>query len=716
MFHNFRFYFLLLMILPVVFMIFMFGNAGILSQNVLVLDADFDLDENGFGYIDDPFRGTNQGAYANGSYVPLDGFSGGGLQVTIGGIDDDNVTNMSGGWTTNFTIVSPGNTVLSFRYNLTMSQDYESSELSQVLASVDGVLHGTSPNDYVAQLNGDGNGGSSTSTGWQIFQANLGLLQAGTYSLVIGGYNNAKTTTSESTEILIDDVQVISGNVGPVAVAGSDQNVFDRDDNGIENITFDGSGSSDVDGTIASYEWREGTTVIATGVSPTPSLSIGEHTIILTVTDDSGETDTDEVVVKINSATGAPSLVNSLSFDQFKSNLQTLSSFGDRSLFTSADPQSFINAQNWIQQQLETAGYTVDRHLFTFQGLPRSNLYVTKIGKVFPDKMYIISAHLDGRGGGGATDDDGSGSILVLESALAFAGSGIETDISVRFIFWANEETGLNGSTAYVSARSSLQGIESPLGSGLYPEPTWLGIIQSDMILFDHGLPPQTNQIAGADIDIEYQVSSTFADQSLSLANSLLSGNGFYSTDYPAEIGSNMRSTDSWSFRNLTSSVSIRENQRIAEIGSGSNPQYHQPTDLFSSYSDDDFRLGFNALQMTLGTVAELAGAADIITSVSNDETVLPVSYRLEQNYPNPFNPVTNITYSLLISGKVLIKIYNVQGQVVTTLVDEFQTEGIKTISWNGRDESGLNVPSGIYFYSIKSGAFSETRKMMLIK
>ena len=71
-----------------------------------------------------------------------------------------------------------------------------------------------------------------------------------------------------------------------------------------------------------------------------------------------------------------------------------------------------------------------------------------------------------------------------------------------------------------------------------------------------------------------------------------------------------MRSTDSWPFRHYTAAVSIRENQRVAEIGQGSNPHWHQPTDLYSTYSDLDFRLGFNALQMTLGTVAQLAGAS----------------------------------------------------------------------------------------------------------
>jgi hypothetical protein len=86
-------------------------------------------------------------------------------------------------------------------------------------------------------------------------------------------------------------------------------------------------------------------------------------------------------------------------------------------------------------------------------------------------------------------------------------------------------------------------------------------------------------------------------------------GNQSYSTQYPAQIGSNMNYTDSVPFQNYTATVSVRDNQRVAEIGNGSNPTWHQPTDLYTYFSEADFRLGFNAVQMTLGTVAELAGA-----------------------------------------------------------------------------------------------------------
>jgi hypothetical protein len=191
----------------------------------------------------------------------------------------------------------------------------------------------------------------------------------------------------------------------------------------------------------------------------------------------------------------------------------------------------------------------------------------------------------------------------------------VQTDRSIRFILWNNEETGLNGAAAYVAQRRALQGQETPPGSGLYPEPRWLGMIQHDMMLFDHGMPRadgsvSTEQRPEADINIEFQANSTFAAQSQALAAALEDANEHYATDYPAAIGSHMTNTDSHEFQDDVASVSLRENERGAQIGNGWDPQWHQPTDLFRTYSDKDFRLGLNAAQTTLSGVARLAGAS----------------------------------------------------------------------------------------------------------
>lgn len=93
-----------------------------------------------------------------------------------------------------------------------------------------------------------------------------------------------------------------------------------------------------------------------------------------------------------------------------------------------------------------------------------------------------------------------------------------------------------------------------------------------------------------------------------------------------------------------------------------------------------------------------------------------PTSFELYQNHPNPFNPETQIKYDLPVSGFVNLTIYNVLGQKVKTLVDEFQEVGRKSVIWDGRDDGGHQVASGIYFYKIKAENFDKTRKMILIK
>ncbi len=244
----------------------------------------------------------------------------------------------------------------------------------------------------------------------------------------------------------------------------------------------------------------------------------------------------------------------------------------------------------------------------------REEVYCTKVGTTHPSEMYIVAAHMDGIGFGEAANDNGSGTALVMELARIFASRDVQTDRSIRFILWNNEETGLNGAHAYVEQRAALQGQEVPAGSGRYPEPKWLGLIQHDMMLFDHGMPRPDGSVSRqqrpeADINIEFQDASKFAAQSQELAWALESANEHYAANYPAAIGSHMTNTDSHEFQDMVASVSLRENERGAQIGNGWDPQWHQPTDLYATYDDKDFRLGLNAAQTTLSAVARLAGA-----------------------------------------------------------------------------------------------------------
>ena len=244
----------------------------------------------------------------------------------------------------------------------------------------------------------------------------------------------------------------------------------------------------------------------------------------------------------------------------------------------------------------------------------REEVFCTKVGTTRPDEMYIVGGHMDGHGWGEAANDDGSGTAIVMELARIFSSPDVQTERTIRFALWNNEETGTNGARAYIAQRQGLQGKEDPPGSGNYPEPKWLGMIQHDMMMFDHGMPRpdgtlNPEQRPEADVNVEFAIGSKMADQSMKLAFVFHQANAKYATDYPATVGPHMTNTDSGPFQDIIPSISLRENERGMHIGAGWDPHWHQPTDVFATFSDKDFRLGLNAAQTTLGALGTLTGA-----------------------------------------------------------------------------------------------------------
>jgi hypothetical protein len=365
-------------------------------------------------------------------------------------------------------------------------------------------------------------------------------------------------------------------------------------------------------------------------------------------------------------------LVAELTLDRYKATLKSLTAFGDRRQGTARNRA----ANDWIEAQLRAYRCAnVDRLHYVYEGPPepppgrvdtpnpviasgevrlgrggsrmrgvaypsginydpmaqpdvqlrqlnsqpstsgaRDQVYCTKVGTSRPDEMYIVGAHMDGLGWGEGADDNASGTALVLELARIFSDPDVHTERSIRFVLWNNEETDLAGSRAYVNQRASLQGREDPPGSGQYPEPKWLGVIQHDMVLFDHGMrrpdgSVNPEQRPEADLNIEFQSGATFGDEAMKLALVVQAANEKYASDYPAVVGPHMSNTDSVSFMNLVPAISVRENERGAQIGAGWSPHRHQATDMFAAYSDKDFQLGLNAAQTTLAAIARLAGA-----------------------------------------------------------------------------------------------------------
>lgn len=105
-----------------------------------------------------------------------------------------------------------------------------------------------------------------------------------------------------------------------------------------------------------------------------------------------------------------------------------------------------------------------------------------------------------------------------------------------------------------------------------------------------------------------------------------------------------------------------------------------------------------------------------VVVAAGKSESLLPDAFSLSQNYPNPFNPETVIKYALPEDCHVELTIYNMLGQKVKTLISQYQNAGYKMVHWNGKDDKGNEIASGVYFYKIKSPKYSETKKMVSLR
>ncbi len=104
------------------------------------------------------------------------------------------------------------------------------------------------------------------------------------------------------------------------------------------------------------------------------------------------------------------------------------------------------------------------------------------------------------------------------------------------------------------------------------------------------------------------------------------------------------------------------------------------------------------------------------LSIITDSEVPDAVRNELFQNYPNPFNPTTTIKYSISQASSVQLVVYNVAGQRIRTLVNETKPAGTYAEVWDGKNDGGRSVATGIYFYRLKAGGFSETRRMLLVK
>jgi len=230
----------------------------------------------------------------------------------------------------------------------------------------------------------------------------------------------------------LDDVEVTRDvNQSPVADAGPDQTVSDHDATGTETVTLDGTGSTDPDGTIASYEWKEGETVVGTTATPSVDLGVGAHTVTLTVTDDDGATASDDVVITVN-ANQDPTATFTVT---------TSAATADVDGSASSDPDGSIAAYTWDWGDGSPAGSgATDSHTYGASGTYTVTLTVADDGgatDVASQQVTVGKPVADAGPNQTVSDHDGTGSETVALDGTA----STDSDGTIVSYEWKEGET-----------------------------------------------------------------------------------------------------------------------------------------------------------------------------------------------------------------------------------------------------------------------------------
>jgi hypothetical protein len=125
---------------------------------------------------------------------------------------------------------------------------------------------------------------------------------------------------------------------------------------------------------------------------------------------------------------------------------------------------------------------------------------------------------------------------------------------------------------------------------------------------------------------------------------------------------------------------------------------------------------GGDSLHITIDDVSLVLVEEGAASGVEVNPVLMAANYALQQNYPNPFNPSTTIHFSIPVKQKVNLSVYDIMGRKVKTLINESMLPGKHAVQWHGQNERGAFVSSGIYFYKIEAGKFSQTKKLLYVQ
>jgi hypothetical protein len=378
-------------------------------------------------------------------------------------------------------------------------------------------------------------------------------------------------------------------------------------------------------------------------------------------------------------------IINSVNQDSLIFFVRELS--GDTSTIINGTPQTIQSrnknqpgnalAETYLKQKLQGYGLTTTVQSFSTTG---KNVYAVQPGNLYPNQKFIICAHFDDMPSGSiapGADDNASGTAAVIEAARIF--SQFSFPWTIVYSLWDEEEQGLIGSNYYASQAS-------------INNDTILAVINLDMIAWD------SNNDKVAEIHTNNQSAS------LAIKDKMIYVNSTYNIGITLNVinpGTNASDHSSF-WQKGYGAVLLIENY----YGNDFNQYYHTTSDLLQYFNQPYFVM---LTKLSLGTLAEFVGIG--LTSI--EDTLIVSDYKLEQNYPNPFNPSTRIKYQVSNISLVILKVYDVLGNEVATLVNEEKAPGSYNVQFT---MNNLQLSSGIYFYQLKASDFVQTKKMAIIK
>ncbi len=364
-------------------------------------------------------------------------------------------------------------------------------------------------------------------------------------------------------------------------------------------------------------------------------------------------------------------------------------------------------AAAYITSQLESFGYTVTEQPFSYS----KNLIARLEGTSQPDRVFVVGAHYDTVWNTYGADDNASGVAGMLEVARILAGTRLSH--SIEFVAFSLEELGLWGSYHYVD-----QAIAE--GKDIF------GMVNFEMIGYACHEPNCQSPVYGISdcfwVDPEGVTTGNYGAICVSAASASLRTDALYAvenyvTDFDVVtmlvLGAGECAGSGWNFTRRSDHVPFWEAGIPAieffDTYNLRNPLYHTWSDTLASLD-----MAFCRHNVQTGLAVALLNM-DSITATPADPAAADLAM-LHGAFPNPFNPQTRIRFELPEAGSVALHVFDFAGRRVKMLIDGHRAQGAGSIDWNGLDDDGRQLSSGVYLIRMETESGVQSTKVALIR